>query len=188
MPLANIHEFFRVSCLPKAAQVAAEWKASHVLSLLDPELDDRHLPVIPGASHVIERLRDQENAHATEHFDDLIPSIFEKMRPHLDAGDHRILVHCHAGISRSTAFTYAMIAHRAGKGQEQAAFEALLSIVNKPWPNRRIIEILDGHLGHGGKLLAPLDAMRARHPNRVNAYDRFNEKRGLFDIYARYAR
>jgi len=110
------------------------------------------------------------------------------MRPHVEAGQDRILVHCHAGISRSTAFTYAMIAHRAGKGNEEASFQALLSIVNKPWPNRRIIEILDEHLGHGGKLLAPLDAMRARNPKRADSYERFNEKRGLFDLYARYAR
>ena len=188
MPLTDIHEFFRVSCLPHAADVAETWQAKHVLSLLDPELDDRHLPSIPGANHLIERLRDQENAKATGHFTALIPAIFEKMRPHVEAGQDRILVHCHAGISRSTAFTYAMIAHRAGKGNEQAAFLALLSLVNKPWPNRRIIEILDDHLGHEGKLLEPLDAMRARHPKRADAYERFNEKRGLFDIYARYAR
>jgi len=68
MSLTNIHEFFRVSCLPRAADVATEWQAKHVLSLLDPELDDRHLPSIPGSNHVIERLRDQENAQATGHF------------------------------------------------------------------------------------------------------------------------
>lgn len=35
-----------------------------------------------------------------------------------------------------------MIAHRAGRGMENEAFGAFLSIVNKPWPNRRIVEIL----------------------------------------------
>ncbi len=107
------------------------------------------------------------------------------MRPAADDRSSRILVHCHAGVSRSTAFAYGLIAHQLGAGREDEAFRALLTITRKPWPNRRIIEILDASLGREGRLLAPLDAMRARHPRRIDAWHRFNERRGLISIYSR---
>ena len=182
MPLSAIHERFRVSCLPRAADVAAEWRATHVISLLDPGISDEHVPLIRGAEHVVARLRDQENLLETGHFPDIVESLFETVRPAIENRSSRILVHCHAGISRSTAFTYAMIAHRAGPGLEEQAFGAFLSIVNKPWPNRRIIEILDERWGRGGALLKPLDAMRERYPRRMEALHRFNIKRKFFEL------
>jgi predicted protein tyrosine phosphatase len=182
MPLSAIQERFRVSCLPRAADVASEWRATHVVSLLDPGIAQEHVPVIRGAEHVVARLRDQENLVSTGHFPDLVESLFETMRPAVEDSQSRILVHCHAGISRSTAFAYSMIAHHAGPGMEEQAFSAFLSIVNKPWPNRRIVEILDRRLGRGGAMLAPLDAMRERYPRRLHALDRHNIRRKFFDI------
>jgi predicted protein tyrosine phosphatase len=182
MPLSTIHERFRVSCLPRAAGVAEEWHATHVISLIDPGIADEHVPVIRSAEHVVARLRDQENLLETGHFPDLVESLFETVRPAIENPKSRILVHCHAGISRSTAFAYAMIAHHAGHGLEEQAFGALLSIVNKPWPNRRIIEILDERWGRNGALLAPLDAMRARYPRRMAALHKFNIKRRFFEL------
>lgn len=182
MPLSGIHERFRVSCLPRASDVAREWQATHVISLIDPGIADQHVPVIRGAEHVVARLRDQENLAETRHFPELVESLFETVRPAIESRNSRILVHCHAGISRSTAFAYAMIAHRAGPGLEEQAFGAFLSIVNKPWPNRRIIEILDERWGRDGALLKPLDAMRERYPRRVDALHRFNVKRKFFEL------
>lgn len=188
MPLSAIHERIRVSCLPKAAETAAMWRASHVISLIDPELADHHVPVILQGAHFVKRLRDQESADSTNHFPDIITRLFAEIRPAIDHPGSRILVHCHAGVSRSTAFAYAMIAHKAGPGLEEAAFAALLTTVNKPWPNRRMVEILDQAWGRKGALLKPLDQMRARHPARLLAWDRFNEKRGFFKLYPRYER
>jgi predicted protein tyrosine phosphatase len=182
MPLTGVHERFRVSCLPKAALVAEEWGATHVISLIDPAIAPEHLPQIRGAEHIVARLRDQETPEVTSHFPEIIESLFETVRPAVESPHSRILVHCHAGVSRSTAFCYAMIAHRAGRGMENEAFGAFLSIVNKPWPNRRIIEILDRKWERDGALLKPLDAMRVRYPNRILAWDRFNRKRRFFEL------
>jgi predicted protein tyrosine phosphatase len=182
MSLSAIHERFRVSCLPRAAEVASEWNATHVVSLIDPGIGEEHVPVIRGAEHVVARLRDQENLLETGHFPELVESLFETVRPAVESHNSRILVHCHAGISRSTAFAYAMIAHRAGPGFEEQAFGAFLSIVNKPWPNRRIIEILDERWGRNGALLRPLDMMRERYPRRMEALHKFNIKRRFFDL------
>ncbi|MBB1250469.1 dual specificity protein phosphatase family protein [Rhizobium sp. G21] len=182
MPLSAIHEKFKVSCLPRATEVAREWRATHVISLLDPGIADEHVPRISGAEHVVARLRDQENMLETGHFPDLVVSLFETVRPAAERHDARILVHCHAGISRSTAFAYSLIAHRAGPGREAEAFDAFLSIVHKPWPNRRIVEILDRHFGRDGALLAPLDALREKHPRRIDALHRHNIRRGFFEL------
>ncbi len=180
-----IPERIKVSCLWRAAEAAREWGASHVLSLLDPELPEADVPIIEGVSHRVVRLRDQENAGATQHFPDLVQEVFEAMRPVAGDRSSRVLVHCHAGVSRSTAFAYGLIAHQLGAGREEEAFTALLTITCKPWPNRRIVEILDASLGRQGRLLAPLDAMRTRYPRRIDAWHRFNERRGLTSTYSR---
>jgi predicted protein tyrosine phosphatase len=185
MDMSAVREFIRVTCLRDAAMVAGDWAATHVVSLLDPELPDEHVPRISGAKHHVVRLRDQENALATSHFPEAITTFFDVVLPAIEQQDSRILVHCHAGVSRSTAFAYGVIAHRFGAGREDEAFAALLSIVNKPWPNRRIIEIFDAHWQREGRLLAPLDAMRARHPKRINAWHRFNARRGMVGGYSR---
>ncbi|MDO6964203.1 protein tyrosine phosphatase [Rhizobium alvei] len=190
MPIRTISERIRVSCLPRASDIATEWRATHVVSLLDPELDDCHIPAIMGAEHIVARLRDQENREATGHFPSLIESLFETVRPALDLQTSRILVHCHAGVSRSTAFAYAMAAYLAGEGREDEAFSAFMSIVRKPWPNRRIIEILDQHWERNGALLQPLDRMRALYPRRIEAWRRFNERRRFHELVpsSRYQR
>ncbi|MBL0371957.1 dual specificity protein phosphatase family protein [Rhizobium sp. KVB221] len=182
MTLSAIHDRFRVSCLPRAAEVAQEWRATHVISLLDPGIADEHVPVIRDAEHIVARLRDQENPDTTSHFPDLVESLFETVRPAVETRNSRILVHCHAGISRSTAFAYSMIAHSAGPGYEEQAFGAFLSIVNKPWPNRRIVEILDRRWGRDGALLKPLDDMRARFPKRIDALHKHNLRRRFFEL------
>ena len=47
---------------------------------------------------------------------------------------------------------------------------------------RRIIEILDRKWERDGALLKPLDAMRARYPNRIKAWERYNIKRRFFEL------
>ncbi|KQV38307.1 MULTISPECIES: protein-tyrosine-phosphatase [unclassified Rhizobium] len=185
MDAAAVSRFLRVSCLRDAAKVAGEWHATHVVSLLDPELAEELVPRISGVTHHVSRLRDQENAVATEHFPAAIIALFDRLNGELDTEASRILVHCHAGVSRSTAFAYGILADRFGAGRETEAFEALLTIVNKPWPNRRIVEIFDHHWGRDGRMLAPLDAMRERHPRRIDAWHRFNDHRGLTALYQR---
>ena len=176
MPLTGIGERFRVSCLPRAAAAAEEWRATHVVSLIDPALGAEHVPAIRGAEHIVARLRDQETAEFTAHFPEIVEGLFETVRPAVESPDSRILVHCHAGVSRSTAFCYAMIAHRAGRGMEEEAFGAFLSIVNKPWPNRRIIEILDRKWQRDGALLRPLDAMRGGRKGRKDRYPAYTDR------------
>ena len=74
------------------------------------------------------------------------------------AGDSRhLLVHCVAGVSRSTAAAAILMA-QANPGREAEAFMALLDIRPRAWPNSRMVELADAMLGRRGRLRQGLDA------------------------------
>jgi predicted protein tyrosine phosphatase len=70
-----------------------------------------------------------------------------------------LLVHCHMGISRSTA-TAAILMAQHQPGREDEAFAHLRAIRPQSWPNSRMIALADARLGRGGRLTA---AMRRHH-------------------------
>ena len=59
-----------------------------------------------------------------------------------------LLVHCRAGVSRSTAIALAMVADRLGAGNERQACEWLQQIYPQAQPNRLVVfladQVLDG--------------------------------------------
>lgn len=175
----DIGEHIRVTCLPQAQSVAAEWRARLVVSLLDPDLPRSAHPKIPDCRHQIFLFHDQERQDATENFLEMLRPVLELVADHVQGGEPRLLIHCHAGVSRSTALAYGAISMLLGPGLEKESFESLLEITHKPWPNRRVVECIDDILGREGALLAPLDAMRAEFPMRIDHYRRFNRRRGL---------
>lgn len=63
-----------------------------------------------------------------------------------------LLVHCKAGVARSTALALAIIADRLGKGREQEAVRYLLKIRDCAVPNLVVLDMVDGYLGREGKL------------------------------------
>jgi predicted protein tyrosine phosphatase len=79
----------------------------------------------------------------------------EFLAPHL-------LVHCHAGVSRSTASATLLLAQCQ---PERSAREILAQIVRlrpRAWPNLRIIEIGDALLGRNGEIVAAVGALYRR--------------------------
>src|SRR5262249_62072247 len=93
----------------------------------------------------------------------------------------RLFIHCHGGVSRSTATAYAALVRRHGAAQAEESFAALLRLTNKPWPNRTIVGHADAQLGAGGRMLAALDAYRREHPQRLDAYLRLHRRRAARD-------
>jgi predicted protein tyrosine phosphatase len=77
-----------------------------------------------------------------------------------EPGEKRLLVHCHAGVSRSTASTVLLLAQAAPDRPEEAIMAAVARHREKAWPNLRMIEIGDALLGRNGSLIR---AVRARH-------------------------
>jgi predicted protein tyrosine phosphatase len=64
-----------------------------------------------------------------------------------------VLIHCEAGVSRSSAAALIMYACWFGPGREQEAMERVLTQRPVAIPNRRMIELADRLLDRGGRLL-----------------------------------
>ena len=132
-------------------------KPSHVLSILDP---DRDVPEAFGSygEHEKLELRFHDNI-------DPMPGQTMPMPDHVAAllafgrdlmaeppEDAHLLVHCHAGISRSTAAMVLILAQQRPDLPAEAILAEVLRIREKAWPNLRMLEIGDEMLGRGGTL------------------------------------
>jgi predicted protein tyrosine phosphatase len=69
----------------------------------------------------------------------------------------RVVIHCQAGISRSTAAATIFYAVLLGEGREDEAIARVLAAREFALPNRRMIRLADALLGRGGKLIAAVD-------------------------------
>lgn len=82
-----------------------------------------------------------------------------------------MVVHCHMGISRSTAAVATMLMKLLGPTHETDVFERLATIRPQAWPNSRIIDIADNILSLEGRFSAALRHFLAqqtmRHPGTI---------------------
>ena len=159
MPLPS--QKITICGIPELSQHASIG-VSHVLSIIDthepkPEALDDYLEI----NHLLLR------------FDDVVAEYpgFEACTPDhvrqlLDFGEHvhaaqdsHVLIHCHAGISRSTAAAAILMAQHA-PGQEEAAFLRILDLRKHAWPNTRMVEFADRLLKRDGALMKGLVVYR----------------------------
>ncbi len=136
---------------------------THVLSILDPDWPD------PEAFQNFD-----PHFRATFRFHDAIepsPGVVLPERADVeamlafgrDAGDvSHLLIHCHAGISRSTAAMLMILAQAHPHETEVAVVDKLLAIRPQAWPNSRMIAFADALLGRNGRLTAALGRIYAR--------------------------
>jgi predicted protein tyrosine phosphatase len=139
---------------------------THVLSILDPDWPEpeaflrfdphRRLElrfhdivalqprlVLPEAEHVAQLLafgHDVATAGAAAH----------------------LLVHCHAGVSRSTAATALLFAQADPSRSADAIFDDIARLRPRAWPNLRLLELGDRALERGGALAAGVVAQYRR--------------------------
>lgn len=157
------------------------FRPTHMIRLVDPALPDARLQVAgaPEDGVLLLRLNDSSDSDPLGPTAGHVADILGYIDRLLGASGRavRLYVHCHAGVSRSTATAYLTLACRRGAGGEAEAFAELLGLAEKPWPNRSIVAHADALLGRAGRLLAPLDAYRAAHPRRLPAYRRLHQRR-----------
>jgi predicted protein tyrosine phosphatase len=162
------------------------FRPTHLIGILDPTMPEpaayRLHP--PDRDRLVLRFNDSEagieNGPTPVHVETVLAFLDQSVFSTAAPGE-RLFIHCHAGASRSTATAYLALVRQHGIGGAEAAFAELLRITVKPWPNRRLVEFADAHLGAGGRLLAPLDAYRAAHPQRLRAYLRLHLRRAERD-------
>lgn len=138
--------------------------ASHVLSILDP---DHPVPEAFGAFGEHEKLELR--------FHDIIEEVPGRLAPgpeHVGrmlafgrsllaepALAAHLLVHCHAGVSRSTASMVLILAQALPDQPASAVLAMVHGIREKAWPNLRMIEIGDAMLGRDGALIEATHAL-----------------------------
>jgi predicted protein tyrosine phosphatase len=136
-----------------------ETGVSHVLSILDPEWP---VPEAFGSFG--------EHAKLELRFHDVIEETPGQVAPREEdvasilafgrdlegeaAAAARLLVHCHAGISRSTASMALLLAQARPSLPAERIMQGILGIREKAWPNLRLLEMGDTLLGRGGALPA----------------------------------
>lgn len=83
----------------------------------------------------------------------------------------KVLVHCLAGIARSSSVAFALACQYAGPGHETAVLQKL--VAQSPWikPNRRVVSYSDEILRCGGRMNAAVDVLRVKFMERRTAHD-----------------
>jgi predicted protein tyrosine phosphatase len=145
--------------LAHVAPLIAARHPSHMITLLDPASmietpaglePERHLRI--GVNDIVEPMEDLVLPDQT-----VVDRILGFGRG-WDEG-RPMLIHCWAGISRSTATAFILACDRSPDCDEHAIARALRCAAPHAYPNRRIVALADGVLGRGGRMVEAVDAM-----------------------------
>jgi len=164
--------FDQIICgIPELA-AHAQAPVTHVLSILDPaEPDPAAFTDFPPH----ERL--------TLRFDDVIAPLPDCVPPapeHIEqllafgreigaAGLPSLLIHCHAGVSRSTASAAALLLQAFPETDPDAIFDHIGRIRPQAWPNSRMVALADETLGRRGAASTALQRFHGRRLAREPA-------------------
>lgn len=154
---------------------------SHVVSILDPTWPDPndfahygpHRRIVyrfddvleVGLGYIAPTRRD-------------VAAILELGRELLAEPARQLLIHCHAGVSRSTA-TAAILMAQGNQGREPEVFEELDRVRPRSWPNALMVRFADEMLQREGALV---EALRAHQLRVARNFPEFAE------LLARYGR
>jgi predicted protein tyrosine phosphatase len=152
-----------------------ERSVTHVLSILDPdhpdpeafEAYDRHHRTILRFHDIIDPLPGMilpapEHVAAILRFGDEVAEG--------RAAEGHLLVHCHMGISRSTAAMLTLLAQTNPEESEDRLFERLAEIRPQAWPNSLMIGFADELLSRNGRLTGALRRHYGRQLRRMPNY------------------
>jgi predicted protein tyrosine phosphatase len=139
--------------------VAAERRPSHMITLLDPGT-----PCPTPACLTAERHLRLEVYDITAPFAGMEPAtaeVVERILAFAGGWDEAqpMLIHCFAGISRSTATAFAVACARTEGADEREIARALRRAAPHANPNRHLVDLADQILGRRGRMVAALEAM-----------------------------
>ena len=145
--------------LHEIEEVVVTRSAGHLLTLIDPAtiprtprsiLAERHLKLgVNDITEVIDGLvcPDETTVEAVLRFG----REWDEAQP--------LVVHCWAGISRSTAAAFMIVCERNPRVAEAEIARSIRGASATAYPNRRLVALADEALGRGGRMSAAVQAM-----------------------------
>jgi predicted protein tyrosine phosphatase len=157
-----------ISSLEDVPVVVRMAKPSHLISLLDPASMIRTPKGIHAGRHLKVGVNDiwepaEGLIHPTADMVEQILRFGRTWEPH-----DPMLVHCWAGVSRSSATAFILACERCPDTPEQTIAQTLRQASRAATPNPLMVRLADDMLGRGGRMV---DAVRAIgtghyiHPN-----------------------
>lgn len=145
-----------VSPLQAVARLHAEGRASHVLGLLGPESAHPELG-LPSNKHL--RLTFHDIIEPAEGMQAPMPEHVEKIIEFIQGWDQSgsLLIHCFAGISRSTASAFTAMCLLNPQEDEFDLAQELRGHSPVASPNRRMVGFADDILGRRGRMVDAID-------------------------------
>ncbi len=139
--------------------VVAEHRPSHMITLLDPEHRIETPLGLAPERHL--RLGIWDIANPAPGMAPAAPEIVEKILAFGAGWDasRPLLVHCWAGISRSTATAFMLACARNPSAEEFEIARRLRRAAPHANPNRRLVSLADEALGRGGRMIEAVEAM-----------------------------
>ena len=158
------------------------YKPTHVLSMLAPDVLGSRVPVFDSNVSVCQLFfyddddLDKQKEPVMSFVDQIIKffGLILKSR-----SEFRLLIHCHAGASRSPAAAFIFYLLKYGKGREKQAFYKMMSITNKPWPNLYLVKLAQNALDLNECCYGFIENYQRENPRRYDAYQVLNRKRKL---------
>lgn len=145
----------------------AEHGVSHVLSILDPgQPEPQALAAFPAHARLDLRFHDiieEREGEITPSLSDvdLLLAFGRDLQAEPQTRAH-LLVHCHAGISRSTAAMVLLLAQARPDEKGETIVSEVVRIRTRAWPNLRIVTLGDTLLKREGALIAAVRRQYAR--------------------------
>lgn len=146
--------------LARVSELARAHRPSHVVSLLDPGTRFPQL-ALPEQRHLCIGVHDIEVEEPG--FDALCPDRMQTLLAFISRWPRRdtLLIHCFAGISRSTATAFIAACMHNPEIDEAEIAQALRRASPSANPNRRFVALADAELGRGGRMVRAVDGIGA---------------------------
>jgi predicted protein tyrosine phosphatase len=147
-----------VCSLSRLHETVEETGARHVVSLLGDEAIERPVAIVPE-NHLWLRLHDISApldgyiVPGEQHVADLLNFVrgWDRRAP--------LVMHCYAGISRSTASAFASVCALSPHRDERSIAQALRLASPTATPNIRIVSLADRLLGRAGRMTSAIETI-----------------------------
>lgn len=148
-----------VTPLSAVEDTIRRYRPSHLITLLSPE----HMIETPAGVAPEQHLQLAVNDVADPAFGEVPPGAH-----HIErllsfgrdwSGEAPMLVHCWAGISRSTAAAYILLCDRFGAGCEIEVAKALRFRAPHAFPNALMVRLADEALDRQGRMIGAVEAL-----------------------------